>query len=149
MSDFSELCPLFNTGVYNEVSFHNISMTAIAPTHNALVGARGLATSPASFKFGRTVIVTKVYQRCDTRPSTKHTILAVKQKSTGTAALTAYASLLSSVTIAKSQAQGRYRAMTQAANKTFLAADVLGFSSKTTIATKAGYYSFIVRYKDK
>jgi hypothetical protein len=80
MSDFSELCPLFNTGVYNEVSFHNISMTAIAPTHNALVGVRGLATSPASFKFGRTVIVTKVFQRCDTRPSTKHTILATKQK---------------------------------------------------------------------
>ena len=68
---------------------------------------------------------------------------------TGTAALTAFASLKSSVTVALGHKIGKYKAMTQASNKTFLAADVLGFNSKTVIATKAGKYSFIVRYKEK
>jgi len=38
--------------------------------------------------------------------------------------------------------------MTQAANKTFLAADVLGFANKTK-KTDGGKFSFIVRYKEK
>lgn len=146
MSDFSQLCPLFNAGVYSELCIANIGFSGISTTMNALAGARVRATNPASVKFQRTVVVTKVYVQKQVDSGTAPIIIAKRHASTGTAAGTAFASLLFSTTTTVNPV-GRLRAMTTTA-KTFLAADVLGFSAKTK-KTNGGRYNFIVRYKEK
>jgi hypothetical protein len=146
MSDFSQICPIFSTGVYSEVTFNNITFSSISTTHNALVGAKTRATKPGSFKFGRTVVVTKIYIQKQDAPGTKPILYAKRHKATGTAVGTIFAThAVVSITSAKDPL-GRIKAMTTAA-KTFLAADVLGFSVKT-LKTDPGKYSFIVRYKE-
>lgn len=146
MSDFSQLCPLFSTGVYSELCIPNIGLSGISTTMNALAGARVRATNPASVKFQRTVIVTKVYVQKHIDSGTAPVIVAKRHAATGTAAGTVFASLLFSTTTTVNPL-GRLRAMTTTA-KTFLAADVLGIGS-TTKRTNGGRYHFIVRYKDK
>ena len=148
MSDFSQLCPLFNTGVYSELTIPGpIKMSGVSTTMNALAGAVVRATNPASIKFQRTVIVTKVYLRPDTAPGTKPVVVAKRHAATGTAVGTVFASLAVTTTSTKF-GPNRFRAMTTTA-KTFLAADVLGFTVKTAKCTSGGKYSFIVRYKEK
>lgn len=147
MSDFSELCPLFNTGVYSELSINLIKFDGLSTTMNAINGAVIKATKPGSLKFQRTVIVTKVYANRITNPATKVILLAKRHLSTGTAAGTVFASITASST-ATVWPLSAYKKMTQASNKTFLAADVLGFGNKTK-KTDGGDFSFIVRYKEK
>lgn len=149
MSDFSELCPLFNTGVYNELTVPGITFNACSTTNNALGGILTRAACPCSFKFSRSVIVTKVFCVKESAPATTAIVLAMRMATTGTAAMTCFASL--SVTTTSAASAGilyKPRPMTQASNQTFLAADALGFSLKTNKAD-AGEYSFILRYKEK
>jgi hypothetical protein len=147
MSDFSELCPLFTTGVYSELSVLTVGFTGLSSTMNALKGAVIKATKPGSLKFQRTVIVTKVFAHRVGNPATGVILLAKRHLSTGTAAGTAFASIKMSST-ATVAPKGCIKKMTQAANKTFLAADVLGFANKTK-KTDGGKFAFIVRYKEK
>ncbi|GAG53237.1 unnamed protein product, partial [marine sediment metagenome] len=65
MSDFSELCPLFETGVFHEVTFPNIDMTGITAVGNGLIGSLtvGVATASGNWTFGRTVVVTGAFCR--------------------------------------------------------------------------------------
>jgi hypothetical protein len=146
MSDFSQLCPIFSTGVYSEVTFNMVTFSGLSSTHNALVGALSKATKPGSFKFGRTVVVTKVYCQRLAKPGTKPIIYAKRHPSTGTAAGVIFATLAVTSTAAKNPL-GRVKAMTTTA-KTFLAADVLGFGI-ATLRTSPGKFAFIVRYKEK
>jgi hypothetical protein len=148
MSDFSQLCPLFNTGVYSELTIPGpIYMSGVSATSNALVGALTRAANPGSFKFQRTVIVTKVYVKKDKTCGTACIIEAKRHAGTGTAAGTTFASFAVTTTSTKNTVS-RIRAMTTAA-KTFLAADVLGFAPATKKITDGGRYSFIIRYKEK
>ena len=147
MSDFSELCPLFNTGVYSEVTFGYQTFSSISTTMNALGGLVNSTTKPASFKFNRTVVVTSVWCQRIVTCGSSSIILAERRASSGSAAQTAFASLVVSTTVT-THPKGAWRQMTQASNKTFLAADVLGFAVKTQTAT-AGVLGFIVQYKEK
>lgn len=147
MSDFSELCPLFTTGVYNELTVNVVGFTGLSATMNALMGAVIKATKPCSLKFDRTVIVTKVFAHQKNIPGTGVILLAKRHLSAGTVAGTAFASIVFSTTSTVKHLNSLH-AMTQAANKTFLAADVLGFANKTK-KTDGGRFSFIVRYKEK
>ena len=147
MSDFSELCPLFTTGVYSELSINLIKFDGISTTMNAINGAVIKATKPGSLKFDRTVIVTKVYANRIANPGTGVILCAMRHVATGTAAGVAFASIKASTT-ATVWPLHAIKKMTQASNKTFLAADVLGFSNKTK-KTDGGDFSFIVRYKEK
>jgi len=149
MSDFSSLCPLFNAGVYDELTIPYITFNGCSTTMNALGGILTQAASPCLFKFSRSVIVTKVWCVKESDVGTKPVVLAMRMASTGSAAMTAFASLAITTTTAKTGGVlYKPRAMTQAANQTFLAADALGFSLKTK-KTDAGEFSFILRYKDK
>ena len=149
MSDFSSLCPLFNAGVYDELTIPYITFNGCSTTMNALGGILTQAASPCLFKFSRSVIVTKVWCVKESDVATKPVVLAMRMASTGSAAMTAFASLAVTTTTAKSAGVlYKPRAMTQAANQTFLAADALGFSLKTS-KTDAGEFSFVLRYKDK
>jgi hypothetical protein len=147
MSDFSELCPLFTTGVYGEIGINKLVFDGISTTMNAINGAVIKATKPGSLKFDRTVIVTKIFVNKITNPGTGIILTAKRHLSTGTAAGTVFASIKASTT-ATVWYPGAYKKMTQAANKTFLAADVLGFSNKTK-KTDGGDFAFVVRYKEK
>jgi hypothetical protein len=147
MSDFSELCPLFSTGVYNELTIGPTIFTGISLTNNVLGGVFGKASAPASLKFQRTVIVTKVFAQKDRVVGTKVVINAKRHLGTGTAAGTVFATIIWSTTDTLFPV-GSIRKFTQAANKTFLAADVLGFIQLTK-KTVPGRFGFIVRYKEK
>jgi len=148
MSDFSELCPLFSTGVYKELTISNVYMTGLSVTGNVLAGAAlTLAKYPGSLKFQRSVVITKIFHRADDAPATACIILIKRHPATGTAAGTAFASLSCSTTSTLYH-KSKWMAMTQAANKNFNAADVLGIVHKATCATP-GIHSFIVRYKER
>jgi len=147
MSDFSELCPLFNTGVYHEVSFGVLKFTACSTTNNAFLGALTAAAYPGSFKFGRSVVVTKVFFQKQGAAGTAVILTAGRRAATGTAAKTVFASCAWTATDTKFQV-GRIKAATQAANKNFNAADVLDFGTKTSV-TDPGLYTAIVRFKDR
>lgn len=147
MADFSQLCPLFSTGVYNEISFTDIKCSGISTTMNALVGAVVRATQPGSFKFQRTVVVTAAYLRKTDAAGTKTTVLLKRHAATGTAAGTAFASLAITITTTKNPL-ARWKKMTLATAKTFLAADVLGIGTKAKM-TDGGIHSVIIRYREK
>ena len=62
MSDFSELCPLFETGLYNELYLGEMSVTLYnSATLNWLSSPGDPATAPSSFRFGRTIVVTECW----------------------------------------------------------------------------------------
>ncbi len=148
MSDFSQLCPLFNTGVYSELTIPGpIKFSGVSATSNALVGALTRAVNPGSLKFQRTVVVTRVYVKKDKTCGTACIIVAKRHAATGTAVGTKFASFAVTTSSTKNTLS-RVKAMTTA-SKTFLAADVLGFTMATKKVTDAGHYSFIVRYKEK
>jgi hypothetical protein len=64
MSDFSELCPLFETGVYNELYLGSFTLASWdSATYNLLSNPGDPATCPSSFRLGRTVLVTEAFAR--------------------------------------------------------------------------------------
>lgn len=141
MSDFSSLCPIFNTGVYSEVTFPMIPMTSKTTS----------AMFQNGFAFGRTVIVTAAYVQKVTAFAATCTALTVKlakaaAASTTYALRTVFASYVLSAS-STTQATGRWLAMTVTA-KTFTASSVLHVhSSKSEAGAKN--INLIVRYKEK
>jgi len=137
MSDFSSLCPLFNTGVYSEVTFPNIVVKSISTT---------TAIGPG-IPFGRSVIVTSAYVRRQTDISTTVTYTAKLAKAASWAATkTVFASCKISAT-ATTYPVGRYKAMTVTA-KTFSATDVLHIVNSKNEANMTTL-DIVVRYKEK
>jgi hypothetical protein len=137
MSDFSSLCPLFNTGVYSEMTLPNILCASISTTTSLGPG----------IPFGRSVIVTAAYARLRTDISSSVTFSAKLAKAASWAATrTAFATCKISATSATYTVR-RYKAFTVTA-KTFSATDVLHVvSSKSEANMKT--IDVIVRYKEK
>ena len=137
MSDFSALCPLFNTGVYSELTLPGIVAASISTTTSMGPG----------IPFGRSVIVTAAYARLRTDISTTVTFTAKLAKAASWAATrTVFASCKISATTATYTVR-RYKPMTVTA-KTFSATDVLhvvGSKSEASMHTM----DIIVRYKEK
>lgn len=64
MSDFSELCPLFDTGVYNELYLGVMTFSIYdSATFNFLSSPGDPATAPSSLRFGRTIVVTECWAK--------------------------------------------------------------------------------------
>ncbi len=83
MSDFSELCPLFSTGVYSELylgtfsaSLYSDSVATATATLNFLSSAGDPATAPSSFRFGRTIVVTEVFGKKNHHADDRHCLFA-------------------------------------------------------------------------
>lgn len=137
MSDFSDLCPLFNTGVYSEITLPYINLASRSSTQEFEGG----------LPFGRSVIVTAAYVKKHTDISTTASLTIKLAKAASWAATrTVFASLVLSGTTT-TQALGKYLAMTVTA-KTFGATDVLNLQSSAAEAN-AKHVSIIVRYKEK
>lgn len=159
MSDFGELCPLFNTGVYNEVTFMNIDGgTAVYATlsYNMLEGigggaalqiAEGLAdVSVSMFCFGRTVVVTDGWiQRYATNKTAQN--LYFKHKISATAAGTTFATATITSTLSLFTTN-QFQRIT-VASTTFTSSEVLGLIIGTITADTIGKYNIILRYREK
>ena len=137
MSDLSSLCPLFNTGVYSEITFPWVVAASISTTTSMGPG----------IPFGRSVIVTAGYARLRTDISTTVTFTAKLAKAASWAATkTVFASCKISATNT-SYTNKRYKAFTVTA-KTFSATDVLHIMSSKK-ETSMTTLDVIIRYKEK
>jgi len=97
MSDFSELCPLFETGVYNEVYLGRMTLSIYASaTHNFLSNPAAATAAPSSFKFGRTIVVTECWVKRKTAAdgmSQTNCIYIGRHTGSGTAAASIFGTL--------------------------------------------------------
>jgi len=103
MSDFGELCPIFNTGVYNELylgtfttSIYYNSITAVTASGNNFLSCPGLAAAnPSSFRFGRTIVVTNWWGRKKVANNNSVSVVLIlgRRTASGTAAASAFGSL--------------------------------------------------------
>ena len=146
MSDFGELCPLFNTGVFNEITFPELAMTTVSASANALVGTNQVLTRTAVFMFGRTVVVTGAFVRQTSRGGTA-CVYVMKHHTTQHAVGTEFASICFSESVSGMEI-ATWVPMT-VTEQTFTSAEVLGFTMGTATAANAGICDLIVRYKEK
>lgn len=160
MSDFSELCPLFNTGVFNEIVFPNIvmsmtTMSATATAYNMLMGSQSIANSQqvTCFTFGRTVIVTEAWLKRDATFGVAHLAWLRHHTSKG-AAGTVIGSLDLTTTIC-GWCITSWKEFDTVTAKTFTSDEVLGlgigtFTVDATLMQSTGTgWDLIVRYKEK
>ena len=83
MSDFGELCPLFNTGVFHEVVFPGpMNLCNLGTGIDLLYGsaAQTCGGEASAFSFGRTVIVTEAFCQRDVTNATTETHLLLFHK---------------------------------------------------------------------
>lgn len=147
MSDFSELCPLFSTGVFNEVTFTDLAMTALTGTiDNALVGTLTF-TKVGNFTFGRTVVVTGAFVRNRVKP-TAAMIMQLQHRTSQIATGTQFATLAISITASGVEVYS-WIPMNTVTNTTFTSDEILAFCTGTGTASGAGTYDLMIRYKEK
>ena len=139
MSDFSELCPLFNTGVYSELTMPYINMAWSAT-----------GKADGGYKFGRSVIVTAAFIKKHTTFSATATatIAYLCRQASIDATKTTFATIaLSATNTSATAVPRRWKAMTVTA-KTFSATQVLVVRTNKK-RTGMKHCSFIVRFKEK
>lgn len=148
MSDFGELCPLFTTGVFNEITFPNIPMTAVTTCGNALVGTLTF-TKVGNFTFGRTVVVTGGFVRNQTKPTIASTVvLRLVHFTSQLAAGTDFATLAVSITASGVEVYS-WIPFNTVTETTFTSNEILGFTVLTGTASGGGTYDLMIRYKEK
>ena len=136
MSDFGELCSIFNTGVYNTLYLGQLTTsmyyTSTTLTLNVL-GYPGLPTTyPSSLKLGRTVVVTSWWTRrnaTNDNSTTLHLTIG-RRTGSGTAAASVFGSATFSAGItAHPDILGMIRAGYLTTSMTLNTADVLNISN--------------------
>ena len=147
MADFGELCPLFNTGVFHEITFPRVRMSDTTICGNYLMASvAAMASGSGYFTFGRTVVITKAYLR--KRVLGDSAVVAVLQHHTTINAVgTVFASLTISVSITGHTPYYAWIPMTLT-DTTFTATDILGMAAASFVVS-AGIFDLIVRYKEK
>lgn len=141
MSDFSALCPLFNSGMYSELTIPGPFSTASKSTTSRFAGVI----------FGRSVIVTAAYLAKMTAlaSTTAKCKIRLCRATSWAGTNTVFATLTISKTTT-TQILKKYIALTQAAAKTFSATQMLLVKSGTASkATGKSFTGVIVRYKEK
>lgn len=136
MSDFGELCPLFNTGVYNELYLGTFSTsvyyTSTTLTLNWMSNPSVPPDVPASFRFGRTVVVTGwwVRKKIANNNSADVYIYLGRRTGTGTAAASVFGAATFSIGItAFPDIVNNWRCASITASMTLATADCLNFSN--------------------
>jgi hypothetical protein len=148
MSDFSELCPLFETGVFSEITFPAVDMNDITLSGNALYGSLFPSTTmDGVFTFGRTVVVTGGFARRYTDLQSVTVNLRLVHFTSQAAAGTVFGSCTMLMTLSLQD----YYAWTPftVTDKTFTSDEILGISPSLGAAGSMGSYDFIIRYKEK
>jgi len=153
MSDFGELCPLFSTGVFNEVVFPRVGMSGISASGNALYGSLWPSiTMNGYFTFGRTVVVTDAFVR---RYSLNEAsiVLYLRHHSAAIGALSGVVgTVFGTCTITPTLSvfdNYAWMAFGNVTSMTFTSTDILGIAPSLGTATSAGGYDLIIRYREK
>ena len=151
MSDFSEICPLFATGVMGEVCFPFIvNLTALSTTANALEGTITAGTGAGVFTFGRTVVVTDCFIRryapTAAASNTAQETMRLRHRSSAGATPTNFGAATVTNTLSI-YTEHTYWPMTLI-DTTFTSNAVLDFGYGTVTETAIGAYDLIVQYKE-
>jgi len=150
MADFGELCPLFNTGMFHEITFPGpIDLTDIGTGVNLLAGSVSQSGGGNSgFSFGRTVIVTEAFiQLLDTCDA--ETVIHLRHKLSGTMGIAG--TIIGTITLettGSAHAVPMWKPMVSFVGKTFTSNEVLALV-KVSANDDAGQIGLMVRYKDK
>jgi len=150
MSDFSELCPLFETGVFSEVCFVGpMNLSSVGTLKDLLHGTVYVSNANGAFTFGRTVIVTEAFLMRNI-VNTIETTIHLRHKTSGTLALsgTIFASCTLPISISAHEA-GFWKEFTSFTGKTFASSDVLAMIALSTGVDTGQLGGLIVRYKEK
>jgi hypothetical protein len=153
MSDFSELCPLFNTGVFNEITFPHIGMSGISASGNALYGSLWPSITMAGyFTFGRTVVITDAFvRRYSLNEASQFLYLrrhtgAVSAVSGVAGTIFGTCTVTPTISILDNYAWLQFGNVT---SMTFTSTDILGIAPATGTATSAGGFDLIIRYRER
>lgn len=149
MADFSELCPLFETGVFHELTFPNIGMTDVSACANALLFSYDcMASTCSDFDFGRTIVVTDAWLRPQGAIVKGIEYLHLKHYSSLRATPTTFATLevRQTATVFDTHSWCRFSSITET---TFTSAAVLGLAPATVTAASGGVFDLMIRYKEK
>ena len=152
--DFGQLCPLFNTGVHNELFIGNITgslYTAI--TMNALDNLGSVAAYPSCLRLGRTIVVTKAWYRRGNAVVVDTGVMSLsigRQTGSGTAAATAFGTTIAIAEDASAYPDfiDHWRQMTLTACMTVHSADCL-WARMNGGAFASGEWDFIFQYREK
>ena len=147
MSDFSELCPLFNTGVFSEILFPTLEMTAISNTAANALDNSIVGNSTGQFLFSRTVVVTAAWVRIAVQMSATSMSIVLNHMDSAAAAVTAIGSVQMSMAVADQIVKETWVPMT-VTDTTFTSAAVLGLAVGTSTTSGGGTYDLMVRYKE-
>jgi len=151
MSDFSEICPLFNTGVFNEVTFPGpMYLSGVLSLVDLLAGT-GAQEKPGYFTFGRTVIVTEAFIKREVATNTTETTLFLRHKTSGTQALTGtiFGSITLPLTGSAHELGYTWKPFVAFTGKTFTSTDVLALGIASALTVSSGAVALMVRYKEK
>lgn len=136
MSDFGELCPIFNTGVYNELYLGrfttSVYYTSTTLTLNWLSNPSVPPDTPSSFNFGRTVVVTGwwVRKKVANNNSATCNIIIGRRTASGTAAASVFGTATMCVGItATPDIVQRWQCASMTACMTLNTADFLNISN--------------------
>lgn len=159
MSDFGELCPIFNTGVHNELylgrfttSIYYNSITAVTASSNNFLSSPGLAAdAPSSLRLGRTVVVTGWWTRKKVANNNSATVNIIigRRTGSGTAAMSIFGTATYSVGItAFPDIVNAWRAGYMTTSMTLHTADCLSITN--TVGEDDGpTLDVIVQYREK
>ena len=151
MSDFSELCPIFNTGVYHELFLGRLTASLYtSATLNYFSSPGDPATAPISLNFGRTVVVTNCYVRRKGAITTATISLQFGRRTgSGTVDQSIFALLkFAEDTTTFPDKDGAWQQMTMTACMTLHTADFLSMNDAVGNATNASF-DVIVQYREK
>ncbi len=150
MSDFGELCPLFETGVYNELYLGMLTGTIYtSATYNFMGPAAAPTADPTSFRFGRTVVVTEAYFRRLAAVAAPTVRLKIGRRTgSGTATQSFFGTLTILSNIATFPDILRAWQAMGPTSFTLATADVLDISIDLG-ADAAGLYDVIIQYREK
>jgi len=147
MSDFGELCPLFNTGVFSEITFPNVRMSDVSSCANALFATyAAMASGSGYFTFGRTVVVSGAWLR-KVVAGDGAMIFNLNHHSSINSVGTSFGSLTVSVSVTGMGVLCGYVPMT-VTGMTFTSAEILGLSP-ATVTVSGTAVDLIIRYKEK
>jgi hypothetical protein len=148
-SDFGQLCPLFESGVFHEVLFPDVHMTDISICANALIGTlEGLPSQLGDWNFGRTVIVTEAWvKKVSNVASTEQ--LDLMHHTSMSAVGTVIGTVTLSASITGQPIGAGYIPVTIPVAFTFASSDVLGLIPDSVDTANNGRGDLIIRYKEK
>lgn len=150
MSDFSELCPLFETGVYNELYLGDMTLSIYtAPSFNFLSSCGDPGTAPSSLRFGRTIVVTEVWmkRKSDATPLSQTICVYIGRRTgSGTTAATVFGTICMSMSMSTFPKIKHAWQAIGPTSFTLNTADVLDIAAVVPDALEC---EFIVQYREK